>query len=113
MCIGCWQEYGAPTLVNENTIRAAGLIDRIYEFDCSGAYLHVVIDDWNLDDDCLSCSARHLAEDVSGDYAPAELEAQRECLTALQALTEDERATALAIHSGFIHGIQKMEVQHG
>jgi len=110
MCIGCWQEYGSPVLVNDNTIRAAVLIDRVYEIDMSGAYLHVVVDDWNLDDDSLSCSERHIAENDLNHYAPEQLQVQRECLTALKVLTEDERATAMAIHEGFIYGIQKTEV---
>ncbi len=47
MCIGCWIDYGCPTLSNETT---RDLAERIRKTDEYGA-LHIVIDDWNLQDD--------------------------------------------------------------
>lgn len=48
MCYGCWEEEGSPAIVDDKTKAAAKLIEELYEHHCSGGYLHIVTDDYNL-----------------------------------------------------------------
>ena len=103
MCYDCYaNEYGKPDIVNEATKDAAKLIDAIYGFHCAGGNAHVVVDDYNLEDYhvdwCLNASLTDKSEMASAE----QLKAEQECLRALKALSLDERASALAIHEGWL-----------
>jgi hypothetical protein len=112
MCMSCWEDkYGRAAIVNERTRAVAALIDQIYSWSCAGGLAHVVVDDWNLNDYnvafCLDAVGR--AErgepqkwgEVVQD-SPDELAATRAALEALRDLPEEERASAMAIHEGWI-----------
>jgi hypothetical protein len=101
MCYGCWQEWGEPMIDTPAVRAAAQAIGAVYGFSCVGGNLHVVVDDWNLDDSDLDSCADLLAENIH-EGTPAQLVAERHCFGLLRALTEDERASALALHGGYV-----------
>lgn len=97
MCLHCWQEYGSPSDWNEDIKTAVGLIKEIYQYDGAGNPLHVVLDDWNIDDEFLE-----VYEPAVADTAPEAVSAARELVPVLQRLSYDERAAALAYANGFL-----------
>jgi hypothetical protein len=113
MCHACYVEYGSPTL-DTTAIRAvAPLADVVYAFSCVGGNLHIVLDDWNLEDEnlefCQQCLDRKGLPDPSWpgsafdrreETAPDQLAAEQACLDALKALTIEERASAMAYFDG-------------
>ncbi len=102
MCYGCYEEAGFPAIVNEKTKAAAALIDKVYEFSCVGGNAHIVVEDWNLEDDNIRwCLDEALKTNVHGADA-AQLAAESACLEALLMLSGDERASAMALHEGFL-----------
>jgi len=55
MCVQCWeQEYGSASIDSEATRAAAAAIDALYEAHDAGGSLHIVVDDWNLEDEHLA-----------------------------------------------------------
>lgn len=103
MCINCWRESGAPTIINERVIAAALLIKEVYatEDGAVGGYGHIVFDDWNTDcvESCIrDAEAAKYAKDICEETRLASLKA----LLFFRDLTEDERGSALAILDGFI-----------
>lgn len=101
MCKTCWEQEGSPSVINERTIKAAELINAIYESEDggTGGYAHIVVDDWNLEDGSIDFSLNAISE---GDLAADTANACNECLTFLKTLTYEERCSALAINDGFI-----------
>jgi hypothetical protein len=101
MCEGCYHEYGSPRIITEATKHAASLIDAVYGLAGAGGHAHVVIDDWNLEDhyilDCLEWVALN-----DQRASPEQLKAERDCLEALSMLSVNERASAMAIHAGYL-----------
>lgn len=89
MCMGCWEEEGRPFKVTDAVRKWAPVFA---ETNAYGA-MHIVIDDWNLDDGNLECCRTY--EGVK----PAEIE----LIDAMQAMSWEERwATAiLAEDPGF------------
>lgn len=99
--MGCWETAGKPSVINPKTIEAAKLIDDVYEETHAGGYLHVAVDDWNLEDHSLAF-CKNCVEENSEAYTEESIEAQTKCLNALTLLTTEERYSAMAIHNGFI-----------
>lgn len=89
MCRECWESYGGPRVTRE-IINAAELITAVYQENAVGGNLHVIIDDWNIDD-CFF-------NDLGPDCTTAEVR----CHGALSALSVEDRATAMAIHRGYL-----------
>lgn len=89
MCKACYKRYGNPRVMTPRARSAASLIGAA---DWASLELHLQIDDWNLGD-----------EFFSEDAAPKN-EVSRRCFDALKECSVDERATALAIASGYISG---------
>jgi hypothetical protein len=93
---------GSPTVVSLATRLAAQLIGEVYGFNGVGGNAHIVLDDWNIDDDdirwCLDVAMKENAHEADTD----QLAAERACLEALLALSLDERASALAIYEGLL-----------
>lgn len=88
MCYSCYEEYGKPEIITDKTKLAASLIGLVV----GSANLHIVIDDWNLDDDSVIWCIENSDLD----------EEEQMCLDNLFALTEDERASAMAIAHGWL-----------
>lgn len=102
MCQGCWKELGSPKIVNEKTISAQPLIDAVYEHHAAGGSLHIVLDDWNLGDSMVS-HCRSITENppdyMKDDNPSAERKAaELACCSALENMTVEERASALAFY---------------
>lgn len=92
MCQQCWNEYGSPRIDTPAVRKAAELIARVYEFNAVGGGLHVVVDDFNIEDGDLK-------ERYSWDEeTPEQVAVENECLAALRALSLEERASALALY---------------
>lgn len=99
MCRGCWEEYERPEIDTPAVREASRAIAEVYEFAETGGDLHIVLDDWNLEDHSLAFCREAIEED--SDFTFREREVERRCLSLLRALTEDERASALALYEGF------------
>lgn len=101
MCETCWTERGGHQIVSEKTIKAAELIQAIYNSEDGGAggYAHIVVDDWNLEDESIDFSLNAIKE----GYLAAETgQTCLECLTFMKGLTWEERVSAMAIHREYI-----------
>lgn len=96
MCGGCYREYGSPAILTDNTYKLVGAISEVYRL-CgpTGGKAHVVIDDWNLEDDIIQEVIDREELDETESYL----------MNAMLAASEDERATALAIYNGFDIGV--------
>lgn len=101
MCLACYEEYGSPKIDNPTVRAAAEAIGKVYDFADTGGNLHIAIDDWNLDDDDLDFCGESIAKNDVHEAPPDQLAAEGYCLGLLKAMSEDERASALAIHDGF------------
>jgi hypothetical protein len=100
VCLDCWDAHDSPAIDTPAVRAAARRIADVYEHSCVGGHLHIVIDDWNLEDDDLAYCEGSIRENVHGD-PPEQLAAERSALAALHGLSEAERASALALHDGF------------
>jgi hypothetical protein len=100
MCIQCWEEHGRPAL-DSPAIRAAA--EAIGEVNPYGN-LHIIVDDWNLEDEHLDFCRAEVDSDPYDHYTrnPSDRAVDSDCLRLLAALTIEERASALARHDGFI-----------
>jgi hypothetical protein len=98
MCYGCWEDAGKPDERTPSTALAVAAIRRLYDLNCVGGPLHIVTDDWNLDDDSVEWCRDHLADDAPHE----EMEASRAVLDLIEPMTEAQRFTALAVWEGFL-----------
>lgn len=64
MCLSCWKEAGSPTELPENVDELIQLIKELYATEMGGAGgpLHIVLDDWNLEDDNIEWCLLRLTE---------------------------------------------------
>lgn len=92
MCEVCWAEYGEPMIINDAVKLAAKLITELYDENSVGGNLHIITDDWNIEDEHIEMYRKH-------DLTPIE----RACLEALAALSVEERASANAISCGYFN----------
>jgi hypothetical protein len=103
MCYGCWQEMGKPAIVTEATKAAAEAVRALYEINAVGGAMHIVTDDWNIEDHSLEfCSKEIEAGDHWSFKDAGAREAAKLVCDLMSPMTEDERASVLALESGFI-----------
>jgi hypothetical protein len=95
MCKDCW-DAESERIDSPAVRRAAELIQIVYEYHPVAGGLHVILDDWNIEDGYLAGGRFPWETDTPGQIA-----AEEACLEALRALTEEERASALAIYDGY------------
>ena len=103
MCHGCWVENGMPSLITDVTKEAARLVDEIYGYadgGCGGN-AHIVVDDWNLDDDDIKFCIK-AANKNEWDFSDDQIKAELDCLNFMLKMSEPERYSAMAIHEGHI-----------
>lgn len=96
--MNCYRKLGSPVVVNSAVLHCAALIGCVYDLCPCGGRAHIVLDDWNLEDD-------NIAFCLGWDDPDETQEENVACVAALQAmrsLSIPERATALALHDGFI-----------
>lgn len=94
MCRQCWDDYEIEGSFCDLTDRAVELIGRVFEADEVGGNFHVAIDDWNLEDATLEWIAERLFAELTSSEV--------RLLAVFGMMSEEERATALAIHEGYI-----------
>jgi hypothetical protein len=98
MCLGCYKEYGSPKIYNDKVKEAVALIGEFYENYSYDGNLHVQIDDYNLGDAFFK--DEELV--VYNENAPAEqIEIERKLYALLRTMSEQERASAVALYDGF------------
>jgi hypothetical protein len=95
MCYGCWMESGKPNIRNERVERAAKAVTALYGEHFAGGKMHIVTDDWNCEDSNVAFCADLIAKEGGDDL-------EKECLAAFQALSDDERVSALALEHGWL-----------
>lgn len=102
MCESCWIDYGSPAIVTDKTLQAADLIAAVYCYSLVGGNAHIVLDDWNLEDEHVMFCMEEVRSNQFG-YSDEQIEAELKCLLALYDMSSvDERASALAIFQGFV-----------
>jgi hypothetical protein len=101
MCYGCYMEYGEPRIVNEDTLPSASLIDNVYDYSDNGGNAHIVVDDWNLEDSHIEFCIDQIARNPF-DSPQEQLDAELWCLEKMLSLSMAERASAMAIHEGWL-----------
>jgi len=92
MCDKCWETAGSPRIETPEVHAAVACIDPVYDESAVGGHLHILLDDWNVDDDDL--------EFCEKDADPGLTVAEAACLAAFRLLTPDQRMSALALHDG-------------
>lgn len=103
MCRNCWMEYGAPSIVNDKTKKAAKLADAIHSSPdgAVGSYAHIVTDDWNLEDSdiefCIEYAHKNERENTCDEIRQVCLEFLNIMLT----MSKDERYSAMALHEKY------------
>jgi hypothetical protein len=109
MCEGCYEEYGRPAIITDRTLAAAELVRQVYDYSGVGGNLHIVLDDWNIEDDNLEFCAKEIA--AGGYFDPKypderatseQLDVEKRCCDALARMTLAERASALALYDGYL-----------
>lgn len=113
MCYGCWEEYGKPVIDTPAVREAANSVAEVYAYACTGGNLHIVLDDWNLEDGslqfCDGCIKRgghpedpndspwHTKQTLEHPDSAEQLAAERRCHDLFAALSVVERASVLAL----------------
>ena len=100
MCYGCWQDYGQPTVWNAKVRAIQPLIAAVHRYNFGGGNLHIVVDDFNMEDGNLEFCQRELDKGGDGD-SPEQLAAEQACLTAFKSMALEERAAALGLYDGY------------
>lgn len=90
MCTDCWDEMGRPAIDTPKVREAARLVRELYQEHCTGGPLHIVVDDWNLEDGHVDYCGERCAPGI-----------ERRCYEALKAMNEDERASVLSLEDGW------------
>jgi hypothetical protein len=99
MCSACWSEEGEPAINTPAVREAAAAVEAVYNHSCVGGNLHIVLDDWNIEDDSLEFCRVQIER---GDHGTEEERAtERRCHDLMRALSVPERASALALYSGY------------
>ena len=97
----CWKQYSEPKIVNEKTTKAATMIKQVYEYNPVGSNLHIVLDDWNLEDNHVKECLNWIGENVHKS-TPEQIEIEKELANMMLAMNMAERASALAISIGWV-----------
>lgn len=103
MCLGCYKDEGSPAIINDKTISAAKLIDEVYDYFPSGGPAHVVIDDWNFEDNHVDfCLLDAEPDGWSEPMDKIGCEKAKKLLLMLKSMTIEERVSSKAIQYGIL-----------
>lgn len=104
MCYSCYEEAGSPSIVTDKTIAVANLIKRLHStgYGIVGGNLHVVLDDWNLEDKSLQWCIDVALPENNAVGTDKQLELEKAILNGLMQCTQDERYSVLAISEDII-----------
>lgn len=105
MCYSCWEDEGKPQIDTPAVRQAALAVERLHDHPagCAGGAMHVVTDDWNIDDDSVGFCRDHIGryEREHPHRADGLTALEQACYDAFAALTVAERSSALALDHGF------------
>lgn len=100
MCQNCWVEYYDSVQIDTPLVRAtAAAIEAVYDYSMSGGRLHVIVDDFNLEDHNIEFAEKYLQENAA--ETPEQHQVESYCLGLLKNMSIPERASALALKEGF------------
>lgn len=102
MCYGCYEDYGLPTIKNEQTLAAAECVREIYSYNPVGSNCHIVTDDWNLEDRHIEFCLHQARTDSFWKITPAQRAHEIRTMLLFLSMREEERASALAIWEGWL-----------
>jgi hypothetical protein len=71
MCYECWEEEGKPQIDTPAVREAAAAVGAVYELNGVGGNLHIVLDDWNLEDGSVEFCDRQIANQPGMERRPA------------------------------------------
>lgn len=91
MCENCYERNGRPK-PSKAARAVVPLIEAVYDWNCVGGTLHIVLDDWNLEKSHIDWCLKQ--PEITDD--------ERKCGEALAALPLKQRAAALAVFDGFV-----------
>lgn len=113
MCFGCWMTYGRPTIVTAQTMRVAELCKKLYAHPDggSGGRLHIITDDWNLEDEFFEDDEVASEEVVKDDRDPELVAVEDEIEALLTPMNLGHRAAALGLWQGFFEVPPGLEIQ--
>lgn len=98
---------------NKKVEKAVELWDEVYEYNCVGGGLHVVLDDHNLSNDTIQwCIDESIGKNGLNDVEenrPGQIEAETECAKHLLTMTMAEKLSAQAYQDTARYGIMKRE----
>ncbi len=108
MCESCWAEYGKPQIDNPKVREAAAIAHAFADRDLYYGNLHIITDDWNIEDKDLDfCQglidfARSAGVGTSHEidefgHSEPDIVLEQQLLTAMRSMSLDERASALAL----------------
>lgn len=97
MCQSCYAEYGSPTVDTPKTRQLSWVLGRMDPFGS----LHIIVDDWNLEDDNIEF-CRGFADKNERGYSAEVIADENHCLDLLESCTLEERASAMAMADGFM-----------
>lgn len=100
MCKWCWDKY-KPVEVSPLVKSVANLIKKIYAFHSAGGSLHIVLDDWNLDNSSLEF-CEYLIRVNKYNESRRLINLEVECINLLRGADINTRATALALANYYI-----------
>jgi hypothetical protein len=112
MCWSCFKQYTDEPVVNDRVVAAYKLIAAQGEEAHFSPVLHAIVADMNVDDWLFDLSGRDEdSVDRTLDYHTA-TEWERSIFDALAALTEEERATAVAMEWGYVdeRGVKRADL---
>lgn len=99
MCIQCHKKYGSPKILNDKIKQCAKFISDLYDYHCCGGHLHIVVDDWNLEDNFLDSCKKDIDKNEY-NYCKEQLHIENLIYTLMKNMTIDERASMMA-YSGY------------
>ena len=96
MCRACWEEHGSPTELPDNAAEVISLINDLYAHPDggTGGPLHVLLDDFNVQDQFVKPYHRD-------DDDPALRDLADRIADLMLLMTEDQRAAVLAEREGW------------
>ena len=98
MCYACWDELGKPAILNAKTRALPSLIKAVYAEPTggSGGLLHIVLDDWNIENDSIAYCADE------ANHSRLMTAAESACIDHMFDMTIEERASGMALESGWL-----------
>lgn len=110
MCVSCWITHGQPANRSPEIDRAADLVRALYDIHPVGGPLHVVVDDWNLEDEFLiPYYVGYPGEELDTLHDGRSMRQICDELSALLlSMSMEDRMSVLAHHGGYATAVGPM-----